>query len=155
MKDKMEIPISTKWLIDSVGETGRNLIINIFMIICPKANSKGTGFLYKSGHMITNWHVVKDCPANEIVAISCNNEQIKFTKVITDEGKDLALLTPDKKLNGGLEFDNSGEIKPGIQISTWGYPLGYNGPAPLLSVGYISGFKVHNLSLTVCPLFLL
>jgi hypothetical protein len=143
--DKKEdnIPISTKWLIDSVGETGRTLINHIFIILCPRNNSKGTGFLYKSGHIITNWHVVKDCSSNEIIAISSKGDKIEFIDVVTNKDKDLALLTPKEQLDNGLEIDTSYEIKPGIQISTWGHPLGYNGPAPLLSIGHISGFKDH------------
>ena len=148
MNKENDLPISTKWLIDSVGETGRTLINHIFIILCQKNNSKGTGFLYKSGHIITNWHVVKECFANEIIAISSNGKRIEFTNVVSDKNRDLALLTPKENLDGGLEIDNSSEIKPGIQISTWGHPLGYNGPAPLLSVGHISGFKDHKESQT-------
>jgi hypothetical protein len=141
--EKENIPISTKWLTDSVEETEKNLINQVFLIFCPKHNSKGTGFLYKSGHIITNWHVIKDCSPNEIIVISSNDKQIKLSKIITDKDKDLALLTPTEKIEGGFALDNSSEIKPGVKISTWGHPLGYNGPSPLLSVGYISGFKDH------------
>jgi len=135
------IPISTKWLVDSVGETGRTLINHTFIIFCSKSNSKGTGFLYKGGNIITNWHVVKNCSSEDVIAISSKGEKIEFENLIFDKEKDLVLLKPKSKLEGGLEIDNSSEIKPGMQISTWGHPLGYNGPAPLLSVGYVSGFK--------------
>jgi len=143
MTEDNNLPISTKWLVDSIGEVGRSLIDQIFMIYCPKTETKGTGFLYKSGHIITNWHVIENCSENEVIAISCKNERISFVEILIDKEKDLALLKPSIKINGGLDFDNSCEIKPGIKISTWGYPLGYNGPAPLLSIGYISGFKDH------------
>jgi hypothetical protein len=33
---------------------------------------------------------------------------------------------------------------PGTEVSTWGYPLLYNGATPLLSVGYISGFRTDS-----------
>ena len=112
------LPISTKWLIDSVGETGRTLINHVFIILCSKSNSKGTGFLYKSGHIITNWHVVKGCSANEIIAISSKGDKIELTDIVINKDKDLALLTPKVRLDKGLEIDNSCEIKPGIQIST-------------------------------------
>jgi hypothetical protein len=32
-------------------------------------------------------------------------------------------------------------LKTGETVTTWGFPLIYNGPAPLLSVGYLSGFE--------------
>jgi len=135
------LPISTKWLLDSVEQAKKDLINDIFMVYCTKTSKKGTGFLYKSGHVITNFHVIENCSEKEIILISNKGEKIKVSKIISDSEVDLAILTPEKKLDGGFEIDNSSDIKPGIQISTWGYPLGYNGPAPLLSIGYISGFR--------------
>ncbi len=146
MEKENNLPISTKWLIDSVGKMGRDLINHVFLIIC--SGKKGSGFLYKSGHIITNWHVIKDCPTNKIIVISSENKRIEIINVCIDKDRDLAILTPKEKLEGGLELDDSNDIKPGIQISTWGHPLGYNGPSPLLSVGYIAGFKDHKANLT-------
>ncbi|UZE93564.1 MAG: trypsin-like peptidase domain-containing protein [Candidatus Pacearchaeota archaeon] len=143
MKNEKNLPISTEWLLDSIGQTGRGLISDVFMVYCPKTHSKGTGFLYKSGYVITNWHVINDCSEKEIILISNKGEEIKVLELISDKDIDLAALKPEKKLQGGLEIDNSSEIKPGVQISTWGHPLEYPGPAPLLSVGYISGFRDH------------
>ncbi len=137
------LPTSTEWLLDSIGQTGRGLINDIFMVYCSKTNSKGTGFLYKSGYIITNWHVIENCIAKDIILISTKGEEIKISKLIFDKDKDLAALKPEKQIIGGFEIDNSSKIKPGIKISTWGHPLGYNGPAPLLSMGYISGFIDH------------
>lgn len=36
----------------------------------------------------------------------------------------------------------------GEKVTTWGFPLGYNGPAPLLSVGYLAGFMSHQAGFT-------
>ncbi len=36
-----------------------------------------------------------------------------------------------------MSTDN--DVRIGHQVDTWGFPLIYNGPAPLLSVGYVSG----------------
>jgi len=63
-----------------------------------------------------------------------------------DINRDLALLTLINPRNGGLKIIKDTEIKPGVKISTWGYPLGYNGPTPLLSVGYVAGFNDHRNS---------
>lgn len=137
------IPISAKWLLDSVGETGRSVINSVYLIFCRKTNSKGTGFLVKSGHIITNWHVVEDCSANEITAISSTGRQIKFQNIDFDENRDLAVLSPQNKLGDGLDIKDQ-DTKIGMQVLTWGYPLGYNGPAPLLAMGYLSGYRDHN-----------
>jgi hypothetical protein len=53
----------------------------------------------------------------------------------------LALLKPSNKLTGGLELADDQDPTPGTTVSTWGYPFVYNGVSPLLSVGYVAGFK--------------
>jgi hypothetical protein len=136
------IPISTQWLLDAVGEIGRSTIDSVYLIVCPKTDSKGTGFLIKSGHLITNWHVIKNCNATEIFALSSNGKTIPFQSIFSDENRDLAILEPTKQLGKGLEVaDINAEV--GTRVSTWGHPLGYSGPAPILSVGYLAGFKDH------------
>jgi S1-C subfamily serine protease len=42
-------------------------------------------------------------------------------------------------LHGGLELATNENVGMGERVNTWGFPLIYNGPAPLLSVGYVSG----------------
>jgi hypothetical protein len=48
---------------------------------------------------------------------------------------------PSSKLAGGLELGDDTDPPPGRTVSTWGYPLLYNGIQPLLSVGYVAGFR--------------
>ena len=38
-----------------------------------------------------------------------------------------------------LEIASTNEFKIGTQVSTWGYPGGYFGLFPMLSVGYLAG----------------
>lgn len=141
MKDS-SVPIATKWLLDSVGEIGRSVVDSVFLIYCPKTQNKGTGFLIKEGYIITNYHVVEGCEARDIVAISSYGTKIKFKNIIVDMDRDLAALEPIQKIEGGLELsDSNRDLKVGMLVSTWGYPLGYNGPAPLLTTGYLSGFS--------------
>ena len=52
--DDSNIPITTKMVLDAAGETGRAAVKSVYMIYCPKTDSKGTGFLIKSGHVVTN-----------------------------------------------------------------------------------------------------
>lgn len=137
------IPISTKWILDAAGEIGRSAVKSIYMIYCPKTNSKGTGFLINSGYIVTNEHVVRNCTYNEIFAISSFGSKIKFKNQIIDINRDLVALTPKNSLKGGLELGNDDSLLVGTSVSTWGHPLGYNGPAPILSVGYLSGFTAH------------
>lgn len=134
------VPISTQWLLDAVGEIGRTAINSVYLIVCPKTNRKGTGFLMKRGHLVTNWHVIRDCNATEVFALSSDGKEILFQNVLSDENRDLAILEPTKNLGKGLEVADQ-NVEVGIKVSTWGHPLDYSGPAPILSVGYLAGFR--------------
>lgn len=142
--EETQFPISTKDLLDSVGKEGKKAITSVYKIICPRTNSKGTGFLIDKGIIITNNHVIGGCDEKEIIAISGMNEEILFEKIIKDERRDLAVLFPKSKLNGGLKLIEKIDVEPGIMVCTWGFPLNYNGPAPLLSTGFLAGFSRKN-----------
>jgi S1-C subfamily serine protease len=142
-KAEFNIPVSTRWILDAVGETGRTAINSVYMIVCPKTSKKGTGFLIKTGQVITNEHVVRDCLASEIYAYSSYGKKTSFCQMILDKERDLAILIPTEKIQGGLSLGSDDNLLVGTLVSTWGFPLGYNGPAPILSVGYLSGFKAY------------
>ncbi len=137
------IPVSTSILLDAVGETGRTAVNSVFMIVGQKTNKKGTGFLIKTGHIITNEHVIRGNNCDEIIAQSSFGKRIRFKKLIYDSNRDIALLEPQNKIIGGLELGSNDSLLTGMSLATWGFPLGYNGPTPLLSVGYLSGFKSY------------
>jgi len=51
------------------------------------------------------------------------------------------LLHPAKHLDGGLDLALTDQDPPlEAEVNTWGFPLTYNGPAPLLSRGYVAGY---------------
>jgi len=116
------------------------------MIVAKETGSKGTGFLLTTGHIMTAFHVIEGCSLANLRAIMSNGRVIKFKDVTYDPHKDLAVLKPSEKLEGGLEIHGEGDIKVGVQVYTWGYPLGYNGPAPLLTVGFLSGFIARRVN---------
>jgi hypothetical protein len=132
------IPVATEWLLDAVGDAGRAAIDSVFMIINPRANKKGTGFLLETGYLVTNEHVVRGCTAQELQIISSKSTRHVAGNLLVDEDRDLAVMRLD--LAGGLAM---ADVVPdvGVKVSTWGYPLGYNGPAPLLAVGHLAGFE--------------
>lgn len=68
------------------------------------------------------------------------SQEFGFSKMVTDKGVDLALLRPSKHLTGGLQLAPDTDSQIGASVNTWGFPLMYNGPAPLLSVGYVAGY---------------
>lgn len=144
MAEKENAPISTQWVLDAVGPTGRVAVDSVYMMVCLKTSSKGSGFLVDNGIIVTNEHVVRGCSASEIFALSSYGDRVEFSELKLDTGRDLAALTPKNKLRGGLPLRKDSNLDVGSLVRTWGFPLGYNGPAPLLSVGYLSGFTAHN-----------
>ncbi|MBI3402632.1 MAG: trypsin-like peptidase domain-containing protein [Acidobacteria bacterium] len=139
-QERKQAPVTTQWVLDAVGPTGRNAVKSLYMIVCPKTSMKGSGFLVDNG--VTNEHVVHGCSAAELYADSSFGERIAFSSVRVDAVRDLAGLSPLPAIPGGLALArNSSSFEVGTVVRTWGYPLGYNGPAPLLSVGYLSGFS--------------
>lgn len=140
-EQKTNIPIATQWVLDAVGAAGRKTVTSAYMIVCNKTGSKGSGFLVDSSVIVTNEHVVRGCAATDVYVVSSMGERISVASLKTDATKDLAALTPAKTLADGLALAKNSNIDVGSLVRTWGYPLGYNGPAPLLSVGYLSGFR--------------
>jgi len=135
------LPITTRWLLDSAGDVGRSAISSVYMLTSPRTQSKGTAFLLNTGVVISNWHVIEDATTDDLFGISSDGTQIHFDEIVIDRNRDLAVLKPQSALTGGLSIRSENDIPVGTQVTTWGYPLGYNGPAPLLSVGYLSGFS--------------
>jgi S1-C subfamily serine protease len=98
--------------------------------------------LIKGDIVVTNAHVTATCNETNLVGVSTSSEQIHFSLVIKDQDRDLALLVPAKPISGGFNLATTDSVTPGTQVSTWGYPFYYNGISPLLSVGYVSGYRV-------------
>lgn len=135
-----QVPIATQWTLDAAGPTGRLAIESVLMVVCPTADSKGTGFLLRNGWVLTNEHVIRGCRASDVIALSSFGQQVGFAELRVDAAVDLALIKPTRSLAGGLDLDLGKPPDVGAAVTTWGFPLGYNGPAPLLSVGYLAGF---------------
>lgn len=116
---------------------------HIFLVYSKQTLYKGTGFLYNNKYIITNFHVIKNSSLESIFANNLEQRNLSFSKIISDKTRDLAILTLKNPLDGGFEIDDSNYAKPGRLVTTWGYPLAYNGPAPILSVGYVAGFNLE------------
>lgn len=135
------LPISTQWTLSNQNTYNKdNAVLKVFMIINRYTGKKGTGFLIKSGHIITNHHVIENATFDKIALYSPDGNIYEIKEIISDPIRDLAILTPKNAMKDGFNLANEESINIGNSIYTWGYPLGYNGPAPLLSVGHLSGF---------------
>ena len=130
-------------VIDAAGPEQRKSLHAIYLIACPDVGF-GSGFLLDTGVMVTNAHVVATCTEQTLFGISTANKRVRFSRIIVDTDRDLALLVPTEKLSGGLKLAANDSPAPGTTVSTWGYPFGYDGISPLLSVGYVAGYRSDN-----------
>ena len=137
-QESAQAPVDTQLTLDAAVPIQRPLIRSVLYLRCLKNGTKGTGFLLISGVVVTAAHVICGCGAADVDATTTLSESVHFSALARDEDRDLAALVPINPLHGGLEL--AGDIGPNVgqQVNTWGFPLIYNGPAPLLSVGYVS-----------------
>jgi len=138
-----QIPVATQTLLDNVkSPESKNVIKSVLRIECGKDQYKGTGFVVSDVRIVvTNAHVTGRCDATELTGVSpVSSEPVKFSSMVKDDNRDLALLCPINVPPFGLKL--SGNEKPLVEteVETWGYPLRYNLAAPVLSRGYVAGF---------------
>ena len=133
--------IDAHLLLEAASPAQRQTLKAIYLIECPPASIAGTGFVLDSGVLVTNSHVVATCDETNLIAITPADQQITFVRVIKDPARDLAVLVPKNAMAHGLRLAKKDNPEPGTPVATWGYPLLYNGTTPLLSVGYVSGFR--------------
>lgn len=133
-------PINT----ESAGKAGDIAEESVVRVICTDRGSGGTGFLHSSGRIITAAHVVKDCAIPKMVVLPSTSGPIAVSNVVVNDDLDLALLTLATQMTAkAFSISKSTDVKVGSQVSTWGFPGGYAGRRPLLSVGYLSGMDAR------------
>jgi len=134
------VPVATQWTLQAVPPAQKTTVKSVLLIECRKIGRKGTAFLLTRGTVVTNFHVVEGCTAEELWARSPMGKTVSFTKMATDDKRDLAILRPSESLEGGLELGPDAEPSPEAKVKTWGFPLSYEGFAPILSMGYVAGY---------------
>jgi S1-C subfamily serine protease len=78
--------------------------------------------------------------------ITPNGTRATVTTIASDQDHDLALVKPSITITDKpLSLAANNDFKVGTQVSTWGFPGGYNGLAPMLSVGYLSGIDAYQI----------
>lgn len=135
---------STQAMTVTPGQNGQVAVSSVFRIIWPKGKKSGSAFLHKSGKVITAAHIVEGCKNPEdvfiIISKGKKGKRVKIKHIEANSDLDLALLTPESKLTGNsYPISSDSQFTIGSQVTTWGYPRGYQSNFPLLSVGYLSG----------------
>lgn len=138
-----ELPISTQWLLNATGQVDSSLALSVVLIGCQTTGSKGTGWLCSDTHIVTNEHVVRGANASDIVVMFPDGQTIVPAYKNEDAAIDIAVLTLPAPVSGTPLSIKTDQVEIGTRVCVWGHPLGYNGPAPILTVGYLAGFNAH------------
>jgi len=134
------LPVSAPITTESAGQQGKLASQSVMRVVCKSTNMGGTGFLHKSGRIISAAHVVTGCPETDLVIITPSGKMLSVKSIKADAQLDLALITPSETIAGNaLAVSRKTEITVGTPVVTWGFPAGYSGLIPLLTVGYLAG----------------
>lgn len=137
-----QLPVSAPVDTDSAGKGGQTALSAAVRVLCPTTGSGGTGFVHHSGRIITAEHVVRGTDASAILVITSTGNHFKVVRVQTDGNLDLALLELEKAVGvPALPLSKTTSLTIGTQVSTWGFPEGYMGQVPILTVGHLSGIE--------------
>lgn len=129
---------------DAMGATdqfGVEAIPNVLLVYCRDTGSKGTGFLIDGGYVVTNYHVIEGSKnIKNILLLNSDGQIVEHTAAQAHIGRDLAVFVLKDSPSNGFKLASENSIPTlGSKVITWGHPLGYNGPAPIISVGYLGG----------------
>ena len=138
-KDR-NVPTATNWLLDSLPKAEGSVIRSTYMVISNKTSRKGTAFSLTGGLVVTCEHVIRDSAPGDLVLIASTGQRLTVTDMVVDIDLDLAALELGQQPTEGFKIQTAA---PRLEqrVRTWGYPLDYNGPSPILSVGYVAGFN--------------
>ena len=141
-----QTPVAAPVNTDFAGQGAQSALNSVMRVVSSKTNSMGTGFLHASGRVITAEHVVRAAGPGDIILLTSKNVQVASRSVLVDAKRDLAIVEPVTPFAGlnPLQLAGSSTLTIGTTVSTWGFPGGYSGFNPMLTVGYLSGVEAIN-----------
>src|SRR5271163_3210229 len=136
-EEQNNIAVYKRVLPSVVNITSTALVFDFFNGAVPQ-RGQGSGFvLDKSGHVLTNFHVVEG--ANRGVEVMLSNKRRYAAKVVgTDKVHDLALLQIDAPNLAPVTLADSSELSVGQKVYAIGNPFGLSGT---MTRGIISSIR--------------
>lgn len=149
------LPVATQWIHSNSPAFTQTPIDAVAMVVVQSSagTEKGTGWLVSDQMLVTNEHVVRNGAPGGIEAHFADGSQFGVSAfAAVDASLDLAVLELQGMTSATpLKIDLS-PPQVGTQVYTLGFPLAYNGPAPLMTVGHVAGFETHPVSGAAAPL---
>jgi S1-C subfamily serine protease len=136
-EEQNNISVYKRVLPSVVNITSTTLVFNFFYGTVPQ-HGQGSGFILdRSGHVLTNYHVVEG--ANRGIEVMLSNKHRYPAKVVgTDKVHDLALLQIDAPNLQAVTLADSSELNVGQKVYAIGNPFGLNGT---MTRGIISSIR--------------
>jgi S1-C subfamily serine protease len=136
-EEQNNIAVYKRVLPSVVNITSTSLVFNFFYGPVPQ-QGQGSGFILdKSGHILTNFHVVEG--ANRGIEVQLSNKHRFSAKVVgTDKTHDLALLQIDAKELQPVTLADSSQLSVGQKVFAIGNPFGLTGT---MTRGIISSIR--------------
>ncbi len=136
-EEQNNIAVYKRVLPSVVNITSNALVFNFFLGSVPQ-QGQGSGFILdKSGHVLTNFHVVEN--SNRGVEVQLSNKHKYTAKVIgTDRTHDLALLQIDAPNLQPVTLADSTDLSVGQKVYAIGNPFGLAGT---MTRGIISSIR--------------
>src|SRR5258708_7977849 len=69
------LPVGAPFMTGIVGKTGKTAFGSVWRVICLPTNSSGSGFLHKSGKMVTAAHVVRGCKTVDLALLDASGQR--------------------------------------------------------------------------------
>jgi S1-C subfamily serine protease len=136
-EEENNIAVYKRVLPSVVNITSTSLVFNFFYGTVPQ-QGQGSGFvLDKSGHVLTNYHVVEG--ANRGIEVQLSNKRRYSAKVVgVDKTHDLALLQVDAPDLQPVTLADSAQLQVGQKVYAIGNPFGLSGT---MTRGIISSIR--------------
>jgi S1-C subfamily serine protease len=136
-EEQNNIAVYKRVLPSVVNITSTTLVFNFFYGTVPQ-RGQGSGFvLDKSGHILTNFHVVQG--ANRGIEVQLSNKRRYAAKVVgVDKAHDLALLQIDAPDLEPVTLADSSGLEVGQKVYAIGNPFGLSGT---MTRGIISSIR--------------
>ena len=136
-EEQNNIAIYKRVLPSVVNVTSTTLVFDFFNGVVPQ-HGQGSGFILdKSGHVLTNYHVVEN--ANRGIEVMLSNKRRYAAKVVgTDKVHDLALLQIDAPSLEPVTLADSSGLAVGQKVYAIGNPFGLSGT---MTRGIISSIR--------------
>jgi S1-C subfamily serine protease len=124
-EEQNNISVYRKNIPSVVNVTSRTMTMDFFYGLVPQ-EGQGSGFVIdKDGHILTNYHVVKD--AREVEVTLHNRKKYKATVVGTDPAHDLAVIQIQAPSLVPAVLGDSRNLQVGQKVYAIGNPFGLAG----------------------------